>query len=404
MPELIQGDATKPVATTGAKTRVAISATTNATPIQVTTKTVHGFFSGDSVELEGTGIAAIDPSIGGQSLYVITVIDTLNFTLNGSTAPGSTASTGYCINYEVQPAFQIPNPGELASMRDLAPIFQGQANAIPYAYRNAGKYRIYNFYVNKLIASPTINMDPYNTAWSTNTSFSAGSNFLPLTGVSLDYLLNNTSGSAAGPVVVAGTDVLDVEYDFSIHLESSTTVNVTFQLYAFPGLQSQFRAISHVTAATPAQVTTATAHGLSTNDFVGIFGNVLGPVGAINNLWQITKIDNFNYTLNGSATTGTSGASGTAVSIPAASTNPLVPSNWPRIGIPTTATAGPLVTPMIVRGILGAPLIPSSIGAAGPSALYWFGLYVTPENAALLTAANFQGPAMCRVMHMRVNG
>jgi hypothetical protein len=66
----------------------AISATTNATPVVVTTAT-HGYADGDEVFITGTGVAAID----GKYWY-IKVLTTTTFQLLGSTAPGSTSATG----------------------------------------------------------------------------------------------------------------------------------------------------------------------------------------------------------------------------------------------------------------------------------------------------------------------
>jgi hypothetical protein len=390
MAEIIQGNATTQSPTTGAKTRVAISATSNATPVQVTTKTVHGFFTGDSVEIEGTGIVTVD------GLFIVTVIDTLNFTLNGSTAPGSTSSSGYCVDYAVQPALQIPDPGDTASMVTMGPIIQGLLDNTPSAYRRAGKYRLYNYLAGLLPASPATGADPYSASWSATAVFSAGDNFLNLSGVSLDFLANGFPGSAGGPVVVNGTDVLEVSYEFSVQLVSSVAVNTTFHLVAFPGKQADFHQVTLTSATTPVQVTTSTAHGLSTNDFAGIFN--CGS-NSLDNLWKITRIDNFNYTLNGSTSPGVTTAGATAVSIPSANRANLRPSNWPLIGVPTAG----IYTPMVVRGILGSPLIPLSNAPFSPSALYWFGLYTTPDDNTHLSQANLIGPAMCTVRHFRVN-
>jgi hypothetical protein len=355
------------------------------------------------VELEGTGLSAFEPGVG-QSTWIVTVLDTLNFQLNGSTAPGTTTTAGYCIDYEVQPAFQIPVPGELATMRDMAPVLQGMANAIPYGYRNAGKYRLYNYYAGLLRASPAVAADPYSSSWSANAVFVPGDNFIPLSGVSLDHLLNGgistSDGSAGGPVVVSASDVLEVEYQFSCQLVSSSPVNVTFHLAAFAGTVGNFHNIAAVTAGTPATITTGTNHGLSTGDYAGIFGNGLSGSSNVNNLHQVTVLNATQYTLNGSSVAVGSGVSGTAVSIPAGggTVQDLRPSNWPVIAVPTIGRTDPFS----VRGVLSS-LIPASHAPFSPASLTWFGLYVTPVTAANLSQLNMLGPAMCTVRHLRVN-
>lgn len=70
-----------------------ISATTNATPVAVTTSTTHGFSTGDLVRITGTSISALD-----NKWWKITVTSTTAFTLDASTAPGSTASVGYAFS------------------------------------------------------------------------------------------------------------------------------------------------------------------------------------------------------------------------------------------------------------------------------------------------------------------
>lgn len=49
---------------------------------------------------------------------------------------------GYAVNYEVQPAFTIPSPGEPASMVTLGPVLEGLANAIPWLNRRCGTERV----------------------------------------------------------------------------------------------------------------------------------------------------------------------------------------------------------------------------------------------------------------------
>ena len=104
---------TIPSATTGAQVRVAIVSSTNASPI-VVDATSHGFNTGDSIEIEGH---VTNTASNGQ--WQITKVDANHFALNGSTGNGVGGATGYAIDYQLQPALQIPSPGDAASMVTL---------------------------------------------------------------------------------------------------------------------------------------------------------------------------------------------------------------------------------------------------------------------------------------------
>lgn len=77
----------------------AITATTNATPVVVTSN-AHGYANGDEVLIASTGIPALD----GRYWY-IRVINANTFELLGSTAPGSTSATG-----TVSKVFELVTP------------------------------------------------------------------------------------------------------------------------------------------------------------------------------------------------------------------------------------------------------------------------------------------------------
>ena len=91
--------------------------------------------------------------------------------------------------------------------------------------------------------------------------------------------------------------------------------------------------VTAATNASPIQITTSSAHGLATNNVVWITG-VNGNLGANspqgNAAWTITKVDNTNFTLNGSIGTGAYTAGGTVYLIG--------PNNWilpaPSVGAP----------------------------------------------------------------------
>jgi len=83
-----------------------IAATFNTTPVRVQTSTSHGYADGTEVGITGTGIDALD----GKFFY-ITNIDADEFSLDGTTAPGSTASAGTsgCVS---------PNGFQIAGVED----------------------------------------------------------------------------------------------------------------------------------------------------------------------------------------------------------------------------------------------------------------------------------------------
>ncbi len=66
-----------------------ITNATNASPIQITTTSAHGLVTGNAAEI--TGVVG---NTAANSAFIITVIDSLNFTLQGSTGNGAYVSGG----------------------------------------------------------------------------------------------------------------------------------------------------------------------------------------------------------------------------------------------------------------------------------------------------------------------
>src|SRR5580658_5133525 len=139
MPTGYNGNGSIPFVTQDPTDRVAIAASTNASPIVIQTSTTPGFNTGDTIEVEGHFV-----NTAANGVWQITVVDTTHFSLNGSTGNGVGVATGKAIDYEIQPAFQIPAPGESASMVTLAPVLEGLANLGPFLNRRAGTWRIYD--------------------------------------------------------------------------------------------------------------------------------------------------------------------------------------------------------------------------------------------------------------------
>jgi len=133
--------ATQPVAK-------AIGSSTNATPIVVTTTALHGFATGDTVE-----ITAHDQT-AANGLWQITVATTSTFSLDGSVGSGVGTATGIVQDYAVNPLITIPSDGDAASASSVNPAFEGIFNAVPFLYQRTGAYRVYDSQVVAVAGNP----------------------------------------------------------------------------------------------------------------------------------------------------------------------------------------------------------------------------------------------------------
>lgn len=114
---------------------------------------------------------------------------------------------------------------------------------------------------------------------------------VPVTGSPIEVLTNGPGDQSSDVKDVA----LNKLYN-SAFRSKATTAGLTLNT------ASSFTLVSNATNATPIQITTTTAHGLVTGDDAMIYG-VLGNTAA-NGYWIITRIDNTNFTLNGSVGNG----------------------------------------------------------------------------------------------------
>ena len=67
---------------------------TNASPIQITTETPHGLTTGNSVIIVGHAVNTAANVTAANPSWVVTVIDSLNFTLNSSVGNGVGGASG----------------------------------------------------------------------------------------------------------------------------------------------------------------------------------------------------------------------------------------------------------------------------------------------------------------------
>ena len=202
------GNGTLVSATKGAGVRVAIASIANTSPIAVTTLGVHGFNTEDSVEIEGTSGVA-----DGQ--YQITKVDGTHFLLNGTTANG-TSGSGYIVDYELQPAYQMPANGTLADVNDVITLGEGLSNPIPYLYRRTGKWRLYNqYYINNAWFSSPFVSNP----WSTNNNFTSVT-VTPMASSTTTF--ESSSDTTSIPPVFAVGDLLEISTSFTISTTTHT--------------------------------------------------------------------------------------------------------------------------------------------------------------------------------------
>ncbi len=231
------GNATVPTPTGASSQFVAISSTTNTTPITVNTATPHGWFTGDTIEIEGADDPNTNNLLNEGGLWVITVTGASSFQLNNSVGTLAGGAHGYVYNYEVQPAFQIASPGEAASMTTLGPVLQGIINAIPWLYRLTGRRRLHQLYYGNTNGAPITGSF---ATWSSNTLPTGGTATLLSGSVSgsttltaLNSLNSDILITSRNPIVENGDD-LEINWSASGYSLTSA-IDVQVFLYITDG-------------------------------------------------------------------------------------------------------------------------------------------------------------------------
>jgi len=106
----VTGITTKAILTDVQTLGLAVTAATNASPIQVTVGAAHGLTTGDKVTIAG----ALG-NLATNGVFRVTVVDTTNVTLDGSTGSGAYTSGGVVLdltNYKV--LSDIPGPARVS--------------------------------------------------------------------------------------------------------------------------------------------------------------------------------------------------------------------------------------------------------------------------------------------------
>lgn len=193
MPTIFTGQGSVVSATSGAGRRVAITAVANTTPIQISAAG-HGFLQTDTVLVEGTGIAAID-----GKYFQANIINSGTFSLLGTSASG-TSTTGYAIDYQLQPAIQVPAGGDLVDPGAIGAALEGCFNPVPFLYAHTGKWRLHNQY--SLVGGAPLSLPHYTNPWSSNSLSSASTTWALASSAQWSLQsLSDTTGlpSYAGP-------------------------------------------------------------------------------------------------------------------------------------------------------------------------------------------------------------
>jgi hypothetical protein len=207
-------------------TAVSINATTNASPIVVTTGTPHGCVTGDLVQVNGHLV-----NTPANGLWTVTVSSPTVLSLVGSTGSASGSATGTLINLGYGAAYQIPSDGDpkLAASVNVGLEALGDRTALLAA--NIGTYALLG-----IVGGP---VDP-TTPFSSNTWGS-----ISLTTANDWELITTTPATVftKADFFNAG-DLLDISLDLSCTATSSTTD------YAYLGLCYAWRASSTASAGT----------------------------------------------------------------------------------------------------------------------------------------------------------
>lgn len=276
--------------------------------VTVVTNSAHGLATGATVFLQNVlglaGPGIINPTASaagiGGGFATITVVNGTTFTLNGVTGAGAYTGTPLgkvFVPVSVTFAADMVGPaGNAAIGQILTPVNSIPGGAIGNLVTFAGN------------------------PWQSNTSLASAcrGKLATLTpngpkGAYLFYALV-ASQILAGQPVVNGGPVLPNPLPTNITLDGGPITRVLVSLSTGNGQVTATVAnssgpvggcinnpISNVTAATPAVVTSAN-HGLVTGDYAQV--NAVNGVNGVNGVFQITKVDNNNFQLNGSVGTG----------------------------------------------------------------------------------------------------
>jgi len=134
-------------------TPLGVTAATNASPIQVTTNFPHGFATGDEVTISG-----VLGNTAANGVWTITVVDTTNFTLDGSTGNGVYTSGGTI-------SLHVTGTGIPGTWQAAADDWSAYLDRVIRPDDNLYNFNVTNQCVAQTVAYPA---SPGNFAWNGN--------------------------------------------------------------------------------------------------------------------------------------------------------------------------------------------------------------------------------------------
>lgn len=243
-----------------------VSDASDTTPININTSSLHSYSTGDIVTISG-----VLGNTAANGVWSITVIDTNNFTLDGSVSNGT----------------HNPGTGFIDSM-----VFPGP-----------GTYGIQAVYRPDSECYAQLGSDDTFAAAIKSVQISGAISNLSLT--ASPYIINNVSGNAV-PILIETVDnhgfvsgTTDGYFAKIVGVGGNTNANGTFKVNILS------YNITGATATSPIEITTSSAHSFLTGHRVTIYG--VGGVGGninANGVWTITKTGSTTFTLDGSVGVG----------------------------------------------------------------------------------------------------
>lgn len=265
----------------------AITGITNALVGVVTTSSAHGLTSGQAIVISGVVGMAL------SGVFLVTVVTPTSFRLNNT---DTTALGGYVSGGVVQTTTSVTVAADVAGTG-------GTSNAFTITQAVTTNPGVFVGNPAALIGS----------GFETNAQLAARcrAKLASLSpngprGAYMYFALSASSilGDSTNPLFVAPAVTIPAITRASVirHTDSGVVeVIVASSSGAVGGVTNL--AISNVSNGTPIQVTTASAHGLSTGDTVTVQGALGVP--AANGTWTITVLGANSFTLNGSVGSGT---------------------------------------------------------------------------------------------------
>ncbi len=207
MPTTYYGNVLNPSRGASAAPFMAILATSNTTPIGVTTVAAHGLSTGDCVEIVG----AQDPNANG--VRQIAVTSPTAFNLVGAVGTLSGGQAGNVSSCTVDPAIVLPNAGEACSAANVGLVGEAGADLAPYLLHKSGRYRLADRY--------TLTNDTYTSIASpwTNWGGSLGTTSLAYVNVwqqIADPIFGGTFAGYTNPPGLKANDILDITLTFDV--------------------------------------------------------------------------------------------------------------------------------------------------------------------------------------------